>query len=114
MAAMGSGLRLVDCSDKRGLSGSRVDRSTTHGTLPWKGAQERRCVLFRYTPKLLHYSGGLENAPRAGQLPGWAEGLSEAERAVLEPPYAYSRPLVGDDGVTVVRRNAADCLPFVW
>ena len=40
--------------------------------------------------------------------------LSEAERAVLEPPYAYSRPLVGDDGVTVVRRNAADCPPSAW
>ena len=46
-----------------------------------------------------------EQQPSAGQGHCDAPPLSDAERAVLEPPYAYSRPLVGDDGVTVVRCN---------
>ena len=28
--------------------------------------------------------------------------LTEAQRAVLEPAYGYSRPLLGDDGESVV------------
>ena len=40
----------------------------------------------------MHYSGHAE-------LPGWAAELTDAQRAVLEPPYVYNRPLVEDDGV---------------
>ena len=40
---------------------------------------------------------------------GPERGGASGARAAL---YAYSRPLVGDDGVTVVRCNAADCLPL--
>jgi len=29
--------------------------------------------------------------------------LTEAQRSVLEPPYIYNRPLIEDDGETVVR-----------
>ena len=32
-----------------------------------------------------------------------APELTEAQRAVLEPPYVYNRPLIEADGVAVVR-----------
>jgi ectoine hydroxylase-related dioxygenase (phytanoyl-CoA dioxygenase family) len=75
------------------------NEATTHGTLPWKGQGERRTLLFRYTPKYLHYSGGAYEI----HLPDWVSELTEAQQAVLEPPYVYAHPLIEDDGVGVVR-----------
>ena len=37
------------------------------------------------------------------KLPEWASELTEAQQAVLEPPYIYHHPLVEDDGETVIR-----------
>jgi hypothetical protein len=53
----------------------------------------------RYSPKYLHFAGGFYGST----LPEWTEELTEAQRATLEPPYIYNRPLVEDDGETVVR-----------
>ena len=75
------------------------NEATAHGTLPWHGKNERRIALYRYTPKYLHYAGGIYEAT----LPDWVSELTEAQRAVLEPPYIYHHPLVEDDGETVVR-----------
>ena len=75
------------------------NEATTHGTLPWKGKGERRCVLHRYTPKYLHYHGGYYKT----SLPDWVSELTEAQQAVLEPPYIYHHPMIEDDGVTVAR-----------
>ncbi|HCP99970.1 MAG TPA: hypothetical protein DIT99_04430 [Candidatus Latescibacteria bacterium] len=75
------------------------NEATTHGALPWKGKNERRCVLHRYIPKYMHYAGGIYET----RLPEWTEELTEAQRAVLEPPYIYGRSLIEDDGKTVVR-----------
>jgi hypothetical protein len=36
-------------------------------------------------------------------MPEWVGELTDAQQAVLEPPYIYHRPLIEDDGVTVVR-----------
>jgi len=77
------------------------NEATTHGTLPWKGQGERRTLLFRYTPKYLHYSGGTYET----HLPDWVSELTEAQQAVLEPPYIYHHPLIEDDGVTVVKHR---------
>ena len=73
--------------------------ATLHGTLPWKGKQERRSLLYRYSPKYLNFDGGYYQT----SMPEWIGELTEAEQAVLEPPYMYNRPLVEKDGVTVVR-----------
>eukprot|EP01051_Picozoa_sp_SAG22_P022800 SAG22_NODE_5613_length_985_cov_0.860045_1_plen_87_part_00 len=35
-------------------------------------------------------------------LPEWCAELTVAQRAVLEPPYVYHRPLVTDDGTGVL------------
>ena len=75
------------------------NENTTHGTLPWRSTAERRCVLYRYTPKQLVYVP----AYLESRLPAWADDLAEAQRAVLEPPYVYHHPLIEDDGSTVVR-----------
>ena len=75
------------------------NEATAHGTLPWHGKNERRIALYRYTPKYLHYAGGIYET----KLPEWSSELTEAQQAVLEPPYIYHHPLVEDDGKTVTR-----------
>jgi len=75
------------------------NEATIHGTLPWTAEHERRSLLYRYSPKYLHFAGGSYTTSQ----PEWVSELSEAQQAVLEPPYIYNRPLVEDDGVTVVR-----------
>ena len=75
------------------------NEATTHGTMPWKGKGERRLAFYRYTPKYLHYHGGYYET----YLPGWVSELTEAQQAVLDPPYIYHRPLIEDDGIGVVR-----------
>ncbi len=74
------------------------NEATTHGTLPWKGKGERRTALYRYTPKYIHYAGGAYET----NLPDWVSELTEIQQAVLEPPYIYHRPLIEDDGKTLV------------
>ena len=71
---------------------------TTHGTLPWAAEHERRSLFFRYTPKYLHYAGGIYET----SLPEWVSELTEAQQAVLQPPYVYDRPLIEEDGETLV------------
>jgi hypothetical protein len=67
--------------------------------LPWTADHERRSLLYRYSPKYLHFAGGVYHT----EQPKWVAELTEAQQAVLEPPYIYGRPLIEDDGVTVVR-----------
>jgi ectoine hydroxylase-related dioxygenase (phytanoyl-CoA dioxygenase family) len=72
---------------------------TAHGTLPWRGKGERRSLLYRYSPKHLNFAYGYGE----WKLPKWTRELTEAQRAVLEPPYIYHHPLIEADGVTVVK-----------
>ncbi len=73
------------------------NEATTHGTLPWKSKGERRSLFYRYTPKYLHYTGGAY----ATTQPDWVSELTDAQQAVLEPPYVYNRPLIENDGETL-------------
>ena len=78
------------------------NEATIHGTLPWKNKErERRSLLVRYSPKHLHYAGGYYDVT----FPDWLDELTEAQRSVLEPPYIYNRPLLENNGETVVRPN---------
>ncbi len=74
------------------------NEATIHGTLPWRADHDRRSLLIRYSPKYLHYAGGFYTTT----FPDWADELTDAQRATLEPPYIYNRPLIEDDGETVV------------
>ncbi len=75
------------------------NEATSHGVLPWKAEHERRLAFYRYTPKYLHYAGGIYET----NLPDWVAELTEAQQAVLEPPYIYNRPLIEADGETLVQ-----------
>lgn len=55
------------------------NEATMHGTLPLKGNGERRSVLYRYSPKYLHFAGGTYKT----EQPGWVSELTEAQQAVL-------------------------------
>lgn len=74
------------------------NEATVHGTLPWRAEHQRRALLYRYSPRYLHYAGGYHTAT----FPDWVSELTDAQRAVLEPPHIYSRPVIQDDGTTVV------------
>ena len=75
------------------------NEATTHGTLPWRAEHERRTLMYRFSPKYLHFAGGYYKP----QFPEWVSELTEAQRAVLEPPYIYNRPLIEPDGETITR-----------
>lgn len=78
------------------------NEATLHGTIPWTAEHERRSLLYRYSPKYLHFAGGTYETKQ----PEWVSELTEAQQAVLEPPYIYNRPLVAEDGETVDRPRA--------
>ncbi len=74
--------------------------ATIHGALPWTADHERRSLLYRYCPKYMQW------APHNygdHELPEWTAELTDLQQAVLEPPYMDSRPLIEDDGETLVR-----------
>lgn len=56
----------------------------THGTLPWRGA-ERRTVFYKYSPSTLSWARDYYDANRYS-------GLSERQKAILEPPNARYTP----------------------
>ena len=80
--------------------------ATTHGSLARaKGTGERRTALYRFAPAGSAYARSYAPAWPAAML----EGLSEGERAVMEPPYnvRLDRPFITGDG-TVERNSRAD------
>jgi ectoine hydroxylase-related dioxygenase (phytanoyl-CoA dioxygenase family) len=59
------------------------NEATTHGTLPRRAAHQRRSLLYRYSPKFLHFVGGYHET----SFSAWVEELTEAQQAVLAPLY---------------------------
>lgn len=53
-----------------------------HGTLPWMSEEERRTVIYRFAPAGTAYGRGYMPWPEAS-----FEGATDAQKAVLEPPY---------------------------
>jgi hypothetical protein len=79
--------------------------ATMHSTLPWTAEHQRRSILFRYSPANSAFGGGrhaFDSEFRVGDAwpEGWYDGLSDAQRAVLEPPYVVGleRPTLDDSG----------------
>jgi hypothetical protein len=56
----------------------------SHGTLPWRGAGERRTVFLKYNPHAIAWSARFYDR---GRYPG----LTPRQRAILEPPNARYR-----------------------
>jgi hypothetical protein len=43
--------------------------------------------------------------------PDWVSELTEVQRAALEPPYVYNRPVIEDDGASL-SDGAQDVVPY--
>jgi len=87
---------------------------TVHGAMAWNGPVQRRYALYRFAPATMAYGrsyfgGGDGDASAAAAWPSkFYDGLDEAQRAVLEPPYAnrLDRPNIRDDGsVEITQRS---------
>ncbi len=66
-----------------GPAGTAVifSEALTHGTLPWRGAGERRTAFFKYSPHPLSWAAHYYDAAKYPDL-------SEPQRALLEAPNA--------------------------
>ncbi len=76
--------------------------ATVHGATPWKADHQRRIALYRFSPANMGYGRGYLEID-----PARLEGMTDAQRAVLQPPYAtrLERAVVGggaDGGVQVM------------
>lgn len=76
---------------------------TVHGTRPWTSEKKRRAALYRFAPPTACYS--------KSYYPSWqpaiTEGMTPAQLAVLEPPYALrlERPYVNEEGEVTRQRR---------
>ena len=57
--------------------------ATVHGATPWKADHQRRIALYRFSPANMGYGRGYLEID-----PALLEGMTDAQRAVLQPPYA--------------------------
>ena len=76
--------------------------ATTHGTLPWKGDAQRRNLIYRFSPANMSYGRG---AMDDGWPASYLEGMSDAQRCVMAPPYhpRLNRVAVRPDATGVVK-----------
>jgi ectoine hydroxylase-related dioxygenase (phytanoyl-CoA dioxygenase family) len=81
--------------------------ATVHGATPWKADHQRRIALYRFSPANMGYGRGYLEID-----PARLEGMTDAQRAVLQPPYAtrLERPVVavvgsGDVQVQIRQRS---------
>jgi ectoine hydroxylase-related dioxygenase (phytanoyl-CoA dioxygenase family) len=78
---------------------------TVHGAMPWTPEnRQRRACLYRFSPATNVYGRSYFGHNGGGWPEKVYEDLIDAQRAVLEPPYAnrLDRPNINDDGSVVV------------
>ena len=82
---------------------------TVHGAMAWTpDNRQRRACLYRFAPATNVYGRSYFGHEGGGWPTAIYEDLNEAQRAVLEPPYAnrLDRPNIESDGsVTITTRN---------
>jgi ectoine hydroxylase-related dioxygenase (phytanoyl-CoA dioxygenase family) len=81
---------------------------TVHGAMAWTPERQRRVCLFRFAPATNAYGRSYMGHEGGGWPTRMYEGLNEAQRAVLEPPYAnrLDRPnIVSESEVEITTRN---------
>lgn len=83
---------------------------TVHGALPWTPTdRQRRACLYRFAPATHSYGRSYFGHEGGGWPDAMYEGMSDAEKAVLEPPYAnrLDRPNINEEGgVEITTRSA--------
>jgi hypothetical protein len=65
-----------------------------HGTLPWRNEFGRRVAVYRFAAKTVQYAQGFHQVV----MPGWADELTPAQRAALEPAHFYDKAIIEPDG----------------
>jgi hypothetical protein len=89
---------------------------TVHGAMAWNDTDvQRRCALYRFAPATMAYGrsyfGGGGGGDGTSSTTSWPskfyDGLDDAQRAVLEPPYAnrLDRPNILEDGTVEITRR---------
>jgi len=82
---------------------------TVHGALPWTPeTRQRRVCLYRFSPATNGYGRSYFGHEGGGWPTAIYDDLTEAQRAVLEPPFAnrLDRPNIQSDGsVEITTRN---------
>ena len=75
-----------------------------HGSLPWRGAHERRALLYRFNPGYAAYSPGLADL----SYPSWMDELAPEQQAVLMNPAwpASMRPERIADQIAIAANKA--------
>lgn len=83
---------------------------TVHGAMAWTSDRQRRACLYRFAPATSVYGRSyFGHEPGHGWPSKMYEGLTEAQRAVLEPPYAnrLDRPIIQPDGSVQMSSRSA-------
>jgi ectoine hydroxylase-related dioxygenase (phytanoyl-CoA dioxygenase family) len=82
---------------------------TVHGALPWQPEnRQRRICLYRFSPATNAYGRSYFGHEGGGWPTAMYDDLTEAQRAVLEPPYAnrLDRPNINTDlSIEITTRN---------
>lgn len=82
---------------------------TVHGAAAWKAEHQRRICLYRFAPATNCYGRSYFGSEGRTWPEAMYNHLNEAQRSVLEPPYAnrLDRPNIEDDGsIIVTTRNS--------
>jgi hypothetical protein len=53
----------------------------THGTLVWKGEHQRRCLLYKYSPRFQYVAQGYHQS----QVPDFMQDMTDEQRAMMPP-----------------------------
>lgn len=83
---------------------------TVHGAMPWTPQdRQRRVCLYRFAPATNVYGRSYFGHEGGGWPVEMYDGLTEAQRAVLEPPYAdrLDRPIIQEDGSVLIKSRSA-------
>lgn len=81
---------------------------TVHGAMAWNSDRQRRVCLYRFSPATNVYGRSYFGHEGGGWPEKMYEDLTEAQRSVLEPPYAnrLDRPNILPDGsLEITTRN---------
>ena len=82
---------------------------TVHGAMGWQSDTQRRCALYRFAPATMGYGRSYFSGESGTSWPSkFYDDLDDAQRAVLEPPYAnrLDRPNIREDGsVEITQRS---------
>ncbi|GKY99487.1 hypothetical protein MPSEU_000902900 [Mayamaea pseudoterrestris] len=81
---------------------------TIHGALPWQRDQQRRVCLYRFSPATNAYGRSYFGHEGGAWPVAIYDDLTDAQRAVLEPPYAnrLDRPNINaDNSITITTRD---------